>query len=59
MSSLDSALAYANGYNTVPANPYYMISVAIPGWLDNWKYLSGAAFTIPISVVGIFMVGLK
>jgi hypothetical protein len=36
-----------------------MISEAIPGWVKNWKYLSGAAFTIPISVVGIFMVGLK
>jgi len=34
-----------------------MISEAIPGWSDNWKYLSGATFTIPISVVGIFMVG--
>jgi hypothetical protein len=33
-----------------------MISVAIDGWSTNYKYLSGAAFTIPISVVGIFMV---
>ena len=59
MSSHVSALAYANGYNSVPPDPYYMITKAIPFWNDNWKYLSGAAFTIPISVVGIFMVGLK
>jgi len=33
-----------------------MISAAIPGWDSNYKFLSGAAFTIPISIVGIFMV---
>jgi len=48
-------LSYANGYKTDPADPYYMISAAIPDWDTNWKYLSGAAFTIPISIVGIFM----
>ena len=56
MTSHVLALAYANAYSTKPADPYYMISVAIPGWNDNYKFLSGAAFTIPISVVGIFMV---
>ncbi len=32
-----------------------MISTAIPGFTENYKYLAGAAFTIPISIVGIFM----
>jgi hypothetical protein len=50
------ALAYAKGYIIDPPNPYYMITEAIPGFITNWKFLSGAAFTIPISVVGIFMV---
>ena len=56
-----SALAYANGYK-LPNNatdPYYQISVAIPEWTQNYKYLSGAAFTVPISVVGIFMGALS
>ena len=54
------ALSYANGYKVQGGDAeyrkYYMISEAIPDWDANWKYLSGAAFTIPISVVGIFMV---
>jgi len=56
MSSLLIALAYANAYTSIPEDPYYMIKIAIPNWGANYKFLSGAAFTIPISVVGIFMV---
>ena len=55
MSSSIIALAYATGYTSRDGS-YYKISEAIPGWTENWKFLSGAAFTIPISVVGIFMV---
>lgn len=53
--SSHSAIAYANGYSK-NKDPYYDIKTAIPGFADNYKYLSGAAFTLPISVVGIFMV---
>ncbi len=55
MSSSILALAYATGY-TSRKGPYYRISEAIPRWTENYKFLSGAAFTIPISIVGIFMV---
>lgn len=54
-----SALGYANAYKSTPPDGYYMISVAIESWNENYKYLSGAAFTIPISVVGIFMGALS
>jgi len=55
------ALSYANGYEMKDKslNPYYMISVDIPDWSKNWKFLSGAAFTVPISIVGIFMVTFR
>ena len=56
LSYLYIALSYANGYKSDTDKDFYMISVAIPGWDENYKYLSGAAFTIPISIVGIFMV---
>ena len=52
---IDLAIAYANGFKD-PDDPFYSINKAIPGFADNYKYLSGAAFTIPISIVGIFMV---
>jgi hypothetical protein len=52
------AIAYAKAYKQQPEanDPYYNIGLAIDGLLDAYGLLSGAAFTIPISVVGIFMV---
>jgi hypothetical protein len=51
-------LAYAKGYNVKPnsSDPFYSISLTIDGFTEAYGVLAGAAFTIPISVVGIFMV---
>jgi hypothetical protein len=51
------AIAYAKGYNKLPESldPDYNINL-IPSFTSNYGYLAGASFTIPISVVGIFMV---
>lgn len=51
-------IGYAKGYGKVPQkyDPYYAIIVAIPEVYDNYGALAGAAFTLPISFVGIFMV---
>lgn len=37
-------------------DPFYSINASIESLDKNYGYLAGAAFTIPISVVGIFMV---
>lgn len=51
-------IAYAKGYGKEPQkyDPYYSIVVAIPEVSTYYGLLAGAAFTLPISVVGIFMV---
>jgi hypothetical protein len=51
-------LAYAKGYSVKPEaeDPFYSIYLDIPSFLSAYGVLAGAAFTIPISVVGIFMV---
>ncbi|CDW78847.1 permeases of the major facilitator superfamily [Stylonychia lemnae] len=49
-----------SGYNLKPEadDPYYNINF-IPSFTDNYGYLAGASFTIPISIVGIFMGALS
>lgn len=55
------AISYTYNYNKQPyaQDPYYSIKVDIPSLNDqSYGYLAGAAFTVPISIVGIFMVSV-
>eukprot|EP00347_Sterkiella_histriomuscorum_P013234 403365495 len=56
-----STIAYASAYKVDPYqnDPYYNINKDISGFKENYGYLAGASFTIPISVVGIFMGALS
>ena len=52
-------ISYTYNYNKQPyaEDDFYSIKKAIPSLNDkSYGYLAGAAFTVPISIVGIFMV---
>jgi MFS family permease len=36
-------------------NPFFDIKTAFPSLLDNYGIISGLAYTLPYSVVGLFM----